>query len=251
MFQKICFVGVSALSCLLISTASADWLRFRGPNGSGISPDSSATPVNWSPTKNLKWKTKLPGPGVSSPIVVGDRVLVTCYSGYGLNRQQPGDINHLKRHLVCIDRASGDLLWERSVKAALPEDPFSGIGVPSHGYASHTPVSDGENVYVFFGKSGALAFDLQGNQLWHKSVGTESDDKRWGSSSSPILYQDLVIITASAESRALVGLNKRTGAEVWRQETDGLTDVWGTPLLVQLKDRTDLVIGVPYEFWGL
>jgi outer membrane protein assembly factor BamB len=126
------------------------------------------------------------------------------------------------------------------------------MGVPSHGYASHTPVSDGENVYVFFGKSGVLAFDLEGNQLWHKSVGTDSDNRKWGSSSSPIVHDDLVIIIASAESRALVGLNKQTGEEVWRQATDGVADVWGTPLLVEVeKDRTDLVIGVPYEFWGL
>jgi hypothetical protein len=126
------------------------------------------------------------------------------------------------------------------------------MGVPSHGYASHTPVSDGEHVYVFFGKTGVLAFDLDGNQLWKTSVGTGSDRRAWGSSSSPILYDDLVIVTASAEARALIGLNQKTGQEVWRQETDGVADVWGTPLLAKLdEDRTDLVLGVPYEFWGL
>ncbi len=209
-------------------------------------------PPNGVPTENIKWKAELPGSGVSSPIIVGDRVFVTCYSGYGLDRQNPGDINDLKRHLVCVDRKTGDILWQKSVAAVQPEDPYSGMGVPSHGYASHTPVSDGENVYVFFGKSGVLAFDLEGKQLWHKSVGTDSDNRKWGSSSSPIVHDDLVIVTASAEGRALVGLNKKTGEEVWRQETDGLADVWGTPLLVEVeKDRTDLVIGVPYEFWGL
>lgn len=243
---------VSVALCSSLSLCHADWLRFRGPNGSGISPDSAATPEKWSPTENIKWKLELPGPGVSSPIIVGDRIFVTCYSGYGLDRQNPGDINDLKRHLVCVDRETGQVLWEKSVKAVQPEDPYSGMGVPSHGYASHTPVSDGEHVYVFFGKSGVLAFDLDGNQLWHTSVGTDSDNRRWGSSSSPIVHEDLVIITASAESRALVGLNKKTGEQVWRQETDGVADVWGTPLLVEVdKNRTDLVIGVPYEFWGL
>ncbi len=252
MLRKLLFLGISVCCCLLVSDAHADWLRFRGPNGSGISEDSAATPVKWSPKENVKWKTKLPGAGVSSPIVVGDRVLVTCYSGYGLDRQNLGNINDLTRHLVCVDRVSGKIVWDKAIKAAQPEDPYSGMGVPSHGYASHTPVSDGENVYVFFGKSGAFAFDLEGNQLWHKTVGTRSDDKRWGSSSSPIVHDDLVIITASAESRALVALNKKTGEEVWRQETDGLTDVWGTPLLSKVDgERTDLVIGVPYEFWGL
>jgi hypothetical protein len=251
MSRKWLLLGVSASIILLATHCQADWPRFRGPNGSGISADSQATPAKWSPEQNIKWKVKLPGSGVSSPIVVGDRVFVTCYSGYGVDRENLGDMENLKRHLVCVDRKSGDLLWDKSVKAVLPEDPYSGMGIPSHGYASHTPVSDGENVYVFFGKSGVLAFDMQGNQLWHKSVGTESDNKRWGSSSSPILHEDLVIVTASAESRAIVGLNKKTGEEVWRQETDGLIDVWGTPLLVTVEDRTDLVIGVPYEFWGL
>ena len=252
MFNKRYLLGISATICFSMSLCHADWLRFRGPNGSGISPDSSATPTTWSPTENIKWKAELPGSGVSSPIIVGDRVFVTCYSGYGMDRQDPGDINNLKRHLVCVDRKNGDILWQKSVDAVLPEDPYSGMGVPSHGYASHTPVSDGENVYAFFGKSGVFAFDLEGNQLWQKSVGTESDSRKWGSSSSPVVHDDLVIVTASAEGRALVGLNKKTGEEVWRQETDGLADVWGTPLLVEVeKNRTDLVIGVPYEFWGL
>ena len=251
MFRYLLSLLVAA-GCLLPGTSlQADWLRFRGPNGSGISADSEPTPTQWSPDENLKWKVKLPGPGVSSPIIVGDRVYVTCYSGYGLDRQEPGDINNLKRHLVCVDRQSGEIVWDQSVKAAQPEDPFEGIGVTAHGYASHTPVSDGENIYVFFGKSGVIAFDREGNQLWQTNVGMDSDPKRWGSSSSPIVHDDLLIITASAESRALVGLNKKTGEEVWRQETEGLTDVWGTPLLVDVEGRTDLVIGVPYEFWGL
>lgn len=228
--------------------SAADWPRFRGPNGSGISADAASIPVKWSPDENIRWKTPLPGAGVSSPIVIGDRLFVTCYSGYGANF---GKIEDLKRHLVCVNRSSGKILWDRSVDAVLPEDSYSGMGIPSHGYASHTPVSDGKNVYVFFGKSGVLAYDLEGKQLWHKSVGTESDRRRWGSASSPILHDGKVIVTASAESEALVALSTQTGEEVWRQEASGLANVWGTPLMVRIDDdRTDLVLGVPYEIWG-
>ena len=228
--------------------AAGDWPRFRGLNGSGISSDSEATPVEWSPDKNVRWKAPLPGAGVSSPIVIGDRVFVTCYSGYGANF---GKIEDLKRHLICVDRSSGKVLWDKAVDAVLPEDSYSGMGIPAHGYASHTPVSDGKRVYVFFGKSGVLAFDLEGKQLWHKSVGTESDRRRWGSASSPILHEGKVIVTASAESEAIVALDSETGDEVWRQEAAGLANVWGTPLLVKIDDeRTDLVLGVPYEIWG-
>ena len=95
---------------IAVATSHADWLRFRGPNGSGISSESSPTPSKWSPTENVKWKAALPGPGVSSPIVVGDRVLVTCYSGYGVDRQDPGDIKDLKRHLICFDANTGETI---------------------------------------------------------------------------------------------------------------------------------------------
>ncbi|MCH7995365.1 MAG: PQQ-binding-like beta-propeller repeat protein, partial [Planctomycetes bacterium] len=230
----------------------ADWTRFRGPNGSGISPDKKSTPVRWSGSANLKWKTQLPGPGVSSPIIVGDRVYVTCYSGYGLDRQNPGDLKNLKRHLVCIDRQNGEILWNTKVDAVLPEDPYEGIGVTAHGYASSTPVSDGKNVYVFFGKTGALAFDKSGKKLWQTNVGKESDPRRWGSAASPILYQDLLIVPAACESEALVALDKKTGKEVWRQEATGFSSSWGTPILVEVNEnRTDLVIGVTQEIWGL
>ena len=190
------------------TTYAGDWSRFRGPNGTGISQDEKPVPTKWSPSENLKWKQGLPGPGVSSPIVVGNRVFVTCYSGYGTDRSDPGNMDELKRHLVCIDADTGKTLWDKTVDAVLSEDPYSGIGVPAHGYASHTPVSDGERVYVFFGKTSVLAFDLDGNQLWQKSVGTESDPRQWGSASSPILHNNLLIVTASAESQALVALDK-------------------------------------------
>ena len=244
------FVSISVLAASV--THGGDWPRFRGPNGTGVSPDKTATPVKWSPTENLKWKVALPGAGVSSPIVIGDRVFVTCYSGYGLNRRDPGDMKKLKRHLVCINRKTGKILWDKSVKAVLPEDTFRGMGVPEHGYASHTPVSDGKNVYVFFGKSGALAFDMQGNKIWQKSVGTGSDQRRWGSSSSPILYKNLLIVTASAENEAMVALDTKTGKQVWKQKVDGFQGLWGTPVLVKIdENRTDLVVGVPYEIWAL
>jgi outer membrane protein assembly factor BamB len=240
-------VGISA------ATVDAnDWLRFRGPNGSGVIVGDAKMPVRWSPTQNIKWKTELPGPGVSCPIVVGNKVFVRCYSGYGVERNNPGDINNLKRHLVCVDAASGNILWNKTVDAVQPEDPYTGAGVPAHGYASSTPTSDGQNVYVFFGKTGALAFDLQGNQLWQTKLGTESDPRRWGSAASPILFEDLLIVTASSESQALVALDKNTGKEVWRQEAKGLDSLWGTPTLVETKEGTqELVVGVAGEIWGL
>ncbi|QDT95773.1 outer membrane protein assembly factor BamB family protein [Gimesia aquarii] len=244
-------IAVFALLILISSNVQADWMRFRGPNGSGVSDEKQATPTKWSDQKNLMWKAALPGPGSSSPIIVGDKVFVTCWSGYGLNRNNPGDQKDLRRHLICLNRQSGKILWDKTVEPVLPEDVYTGM-FAEHGYASHTPVSDGKRVYAYFGKSGAVAFDLDGNQLWQTITGDELDPRRWGSSSSPILYKNLLIVTATAESEALVALNKKTGKEVWRQESTGFNATWGTPILVPIdEDRTDLVIGVPYEIWSL
>ena len=102
------FCSIAALS---VTFAQADWLRFRGPNGTGISSDSKPALTKWSPTENIKWKVALPGSGASSPIVVGEEAFVTCYSGYGIDRGKPGNIKDLKRHLVCVDRSSGEIAW--------------------------------------------------------------------------------------------------------------------------------------------
>jgi hypothetical protein len=239
------------MGCVAAVSFAGDWTRFRGPNGSGVSADEIAAPVTWSATKNLKWKAPLPGPGSSSPIIVGDRIYVTCWSGYGTDRgNRSGNQENLKRHLICLDRQTGKTIWDKSVKAVLPEDNYGGM-FAEHGYASHTPVSDGERIYVFFGKSGALAFDLDGNQLWQTPVGTGSDRMGWGSACSPILYKNLVIVTASAESQAMYALDKLTGKEVWKASADGFGSTWGTPVLVEVDaNRTDIVVGVPYEIWG-
>lgn len=243
-------VAVAFLFLSVNSIAHGDWLRFRGPNGSGVSKESVETPDKWTPD-TIKWKVALPGPGSSCPIVVGDKVFVTSWSGYGLDRNSdPGDQEDLQRHLVCIDKNSGDIIWDKTVKPVLPEDRFGGM-FAEHGYASHTPTSDGERVYVFFGKTGVLAFDMEGNQLWQTSVGTESGARNWGSSSSLVLHHDLVIVPATAESESIRALDKATGKEVWKAEAAGFNSTWGTPILANVDDRTDVVMAIPGEIWGL
>ncbi len=109
--------------------------------------------------------------------------------------------------------------------ASMPEDPYSRM-LGEHGYASGSPVSDGERVYVFYGKGGVLAYDMDGKELWRAAVGTESGPQRWGSGASPILFENLVIVNASEENSALVGLDKLTGKEVWKAQADGLGSTW-------------------------
>jgi outer membrane protein assembly factor BamB len=249
-FAILVMTAVFCLSDVTSVTAdSQEWLRFRGPNGTGIS-DSTA-PIEFGQDKNMKWKLDLPGRGVSSPIVVGDRVFVTCYSGYGVAGAEDATIEELKRHLVCVDRTSGEIAWTATEAATMPEDEYSGMGVPAHGYASHTPTSDGERVYAFFGKSGVFAYDLDGNRLWQKEVGKESGRMRWGSASSPILHDGILIVLASDEAETMYGFDAKTGEEVWKAEAAGFASTWGTPALAKGEKGTEVVVAVPEETWGL
>ena len=203
------------LFALGVGTAlGADWRQFRGPNGQGIS-DEKGLPVEWSASKNVIWKIKLPGAGGSSPVTVGDRIFVTCYSGYAaLDQKNPGNMEDLRRHFLCVDQRTGKILWAKEFIPVLPEHKYAGEGA-YHGYSSSTPTTDGERLYVFFGKSGVFCFDLDGKELWHASVGTKIHGS-WGSAASPILYKNFLIVNASIESGALVALDKMTGKEEWR-----------------------------------
>ncbi|MBP7049704.1 MAG: PQQ-binding-like beta-propeller repeat protein [Phycisphaerae bacterium] len=230
--------------------SAADWTGFRGPGARGVSEETGLA-VSWSETENLAWKTPLPGPGSSSPIVLGERVFVTCYSGYGLDPNRPGDPNHLKRHLLCIRATDGEVLCDTAVPAARPEDSYHGM-LREHGYASQTPVTDGQRVYVFFGKTGVLAFDLDGKQLWQTSVGTDSDQKRWGTAASPALYKNLLFVNAWDESKTLYALDTQTGREVWKKDVSKTGLSFCTPVVTTREDGgAELVVVVPSQVWGL
>ena len=214
----------------LVSSPSIDysWSRFRGPNGSGLSADARI-PTHWSDNDNLAWKVKLPGAGASSPILTEQYVFVTSYSGYGENLQNPGDMNELKRHLSCIRRSNGEIVWTRSIDSEHREDPYQGKGLPEHGYATNTPVTDGQRVFAFLGKSGVIAFDLQGQQLWQVSVGTESGNRGWGTAASLMLYENMVIVNAAEESQRLLALDQATGEVVWEAAAATLELCYSTP----------------------
>lgn len=245
------FRAVAVTFSLYIATAGYcdDWPRFRGPDGLATSGEKGL-PLTWSDTENITWKTELPGPGSSSPIVAANRVFLTCYSGYGVDRASPGDQQKLTRNLVCINLADGRILWQRSVPAVLPEDRYGGM-LADHGYASHTAVSDGKRVFVFFGKSGVLAFDLDGNPLWKTDVGSGLAMMGFGSGASLALYKNLVIVNANAESRSIIALDAATGTQVWKTDAQDYAGSWSTPVVIKAGGRDELVINMPDEIWGL
>ena len=242
MKRRMSFFLLVFCSLLAANAAADEWRQFRGPGGNGFSAERNL-PLKWSSTNNLSWKAKLPGPGASSPIVLGERVYLTCYSGYWENQQAPGDMDDLRLHLVCCSAKSGKTIFDRKLKPTLPES----RRVRDHGYAAATPVTDGRMLYVFFGKSGVYSFDLEGTQQWNTKVGSRTHG--WGCGTSPVLYRDLVIVNASVESGSLVALNKNSGKEVWR--APGMRSSWNTPNLVQTADgKTELVVSVRGRILG-
>jgi outer membrane protein assembly factor BamB len=222
------------------------WPQFRGVGGQGKSGDTGL-PTTWSAEQNIAWKTELPGAGTSSPIILGKRIYVTCYSGYNMPGGQGGSQDNLKLHLVALD-TTGKIEWTRDVAPRLPEQDRIREG---HGYASGTPAADGERVFAFFGKSGVVAFDYDGKQLWQTPVGDGLNG--WGSGTSLVLYKNLVICNACIESNALVALDAASGREVWR--SPGLDrrepSSWNTPILVRAASgRTDLVVAIQGKILG-
>ena len=226
-----------AVALLCTAVAGPDWRQFRGPDGNGVG-EAKNLPATWSSKENIVWQTQMPGPGTSSPIEVDGRIYLTCYSGYGLE-PGVGDMDKLMRHVVCVDRKSGKIIWTKDFKPALPESRYSGGNNAQHGYASATPASDGKHLYVFFGKSGLYCLDLNGKQVWHAGAGNRATG--WGSSNSPVLHKDLVIVNASIESGSLIAFDKTNGKEKWRVEN--IRSSWCTPVLVDVKGKgTELVV---------
>lgn len=234
------------ISCLVLTilcsasfVVASDWPEFLGPRGDARSSDK--VPTTWSDTENLVWKADLPGSGSSSPIVVGERVIVTCYLS------EP----NAKRQVLCFDKSTGQQNWVVDFPIEYREDNFQGY-ITEHGYASNTPVTDGENVYVFLGKGGVHSISLDGEKNWSFDVGKGSSNRQWGSASSLVLFEDSVIVNAAEESRSIISLEKNTGKEKWRQEADMLELTYGTPRLLQEPDTApELVISVPGEIWSM
>jgi len=237
-------MGLLAFVFLGSAAVASDWPQFRGPGGRGQS-DQTGLPTQWDAATNIAWKTDLPGPGASSPVTFGDKVFLTCYSGYGVEEGNAGDISQLKRHLLCLSRQDGKMLWNVVQPSTQAEGAYQGF-TALHGYASSTPAVDADAIYVFYGATGAAAYSHDGRQRWLTSCGTNTHD--WGSATSPVLYENLVIVNASVESGSLIALDKKTGQEVWRQP--GMEMSWSTPGLAKVDGGWELVVQVKRKILG-
>ena len=224
-----------------IEIGENDWLGFRGAEAMGVS-QATGVPTEWSES-DLIWKTPLPGAGSSSPIVVGDMIYLTSYSGYFVPDEPEGNLNQLKRNLIAINRGDGKIRWQKSVDAKLPEEER----IRDHGYAANSPVADAERVYAFFGKSGVVAFNHQGEEVWRADVGSKTHG--WGTAASPVLYKEMLFVNASVESESLIALDRKTGNEIWR--TSGIKESWNTPIIAKTEaGKDELVLAIHGKVLG-
>ena len=229
-------VCICAITFVVDSSVAADWPRFRGIDGNASAP-AADVPVSFSDTENLVWKTELPGNGSSSPVTFGGRIYLTTYTGYGLDPDDFGDRSDLKQHVICLDEATGKILWNTAIDTSQDEQEAT-RRVIDHGYATGTPVCDEDGVYCYFGVTGLVALNHNGDVVWTAKTG--SNTAGFGSAASPILYQNLVIMNASIESSTVFAFDNKTGKEVWRIEE--VVRSWTTPVVAKTSDGDDELV---------
>ena len=226
--------AVLSIGCVIsaVPVQSEDWTQFRGSDYGRTSEPNVAE--RWV-SEMVAWRTPLPGRGASSPVVFDNRIYLTAYTGYGIDREAPGDPGNLVRHLLCIDSEQGDIVWRKAVSAESDKNEFNTWGVGLHGYASSTAAVDETGIYIFFGETGVLAFSHAGEELWRADCGAGTH--AFGAGNSPVLYGNLVITNASVESGDMIALNKADGSEAWRQP--GVQRSWNTPVIYRALSGAD------------
>jgi outer membrane protein assembly factor BamB len=232
----------------LSQSTRGEWPQWRGPLGTGVAPEANP-PLEWSETKNIRWKTRLPGKGHSTPIVWGKRLYLTTAIPYGDPMRaslpdRPGTHDNLAltyHHefaVLAINRPDGKIVWQRTVQKQLPHE----AGHMTASLASASPVTDGERIYAFFGSRGLYVLDLDGNVLWEKHFGLMHTKHGHGEGSSPALYGETLILNWDHEEGSfIVALDKRTGAERWRKSRAEETS-WATPIVVEHGGQVQVVV---------
>ena len=244
----LCYVLPAHVCGEEVIHALSNWPQWRGPLGTGVAPNGDP-PIEFSETKNIRWKVALPGKGHSTPIIWGDSVFLTTAVPIGAPLKEPrtsgragahDNLSITHRHefiALAINRRNGQILWKKKLTDALPQEGGHYTG----SLASASPVTDGERVYVYFGMVGLFCYDFDGNLVWTKDFGGYRMDGDWGTGSSPILYDgSLYLQMDNEEDSFLVALDPETGDEQWRVQRDEVSS-WSTPMIWRNKVRTELV----------
>ncbi len=228
MFRVQCLIAVACLAAIGIFSG-ADWWQFRGPNGTCYIADAKI-PIDFTDAKGIAWKVELPGKGPSSPIVVGNKVIVTCSSGANQDQLQ----------VVCVDATSGKILWQQRFWAT-----GSCRCHPLSANAAPTPTTDGKFIYAFFSSNDLACLDLDGNLIWYRGFSFDFPKARndTGMSSSPIVARGLVVVQIESQGKSFcAAVDSKTGETRW--QVDRPADAsWSSPMLIPSSpNRPDLVL---------
>lgn len=237
-----------AAAMTLSVSAQENWPQFRGADSRGVGAGPQVLPEVWDTKKNVVWKTEIPGMGWSSPVVWGNRVFLTTVQSEGeveppkkglyFGGDRPEPSKHAHHWLVlAVDFQSGRILWRKEIHQGLPASPLH----VKNTYASETPVTDGERLYAYFGYLGLFCLNLDGELLWKKTWPARKMRNGWGTSASPVLHGDRVIIVNDNEEESFVAaFDKRTGEEIWRQKRDEPSN-FSTPFIWETDLRTEII----------
>ncbi len=260
MNQGVVSNRVLCFFCFLAIASAADWPEWRGPTHNGMA--SGDAPLKWSDSQNIKWRAAIPGRGLSSPIVWGDKVFLTTaiptttaseeeFRGSGgppsgrrrplRRRRGPPSRPQSEQEfvLLCLDRNTGEILWQRTAAKVVPHQGYR----PGQGsFASESPVTDGRHVIAYFGSRGIYCYDLDGNLAWKRELGVNMDIYHdYGEGTSPVLDGNMLLIKADHEGTSfLVALNKNTGRRIWRVSRDERTS-FSVPLVVTHENRKQII----------
>lgn len=245
-----CAAGAIVLASLMVSPADVtgqSWPQFRGPDANGVVADNPRLPDHWSASDNIDWRTPVPGLGWSSPIVANGMVVFTTVvsdgevetpeGGWygGGERNVPTDLHHWV--VYGLDLETGETRWTTEVHAGVPQSSHH----VKNTFASETPVTDGERLYVTFGNVGTYALDFAGAVLWSRDLPAARTRNGWGTAGSPVIHGGrLYLVVDTEEQSYIAALSGETGAEVWRTDRDEGTN-WSTPYIWQNEQRTEIV----------
>ncbi len=255
-------LAVLATACVsngLVPDESADqtlanWPQWRGPEWNGVAARADP-PVTWSATENLHWKLPVEGRGKGTPIVWGNRIFLL--TAIALDKKMPipdvipkGTPN-INKHpqvigtwkpqrfkILCIDRIQGKLLWSRTVCEGMPHQGHHNKG----GFASSSPVTDGQYVYAYLGSFGLYCYDFEGRQVWKRDFVPQAIEDSLGEGSSPALFGNTLVIVVDQETQSyVVAIDKRTGKDLWKQNRDE-TSNWSTPRIFSHAGRRQVAV---------
>ena len=232
------------------------WPQWRGPLGTGVAPHGKP-PVEWSEDRNIRWKTAIPGKGLSTPIIWGEHIFLTTAMPQGDPQERrakpaPGahdnvaPLSRQKFVVLAIDRRDGAILWRRTVRTEQPHESTHVTG----SWASNSAVTDGEHVFASFGSRGVYCLDMDGEPVWQVDLGDMLSRHGHGEGSSPALHGDTLIVNWDHQGESfVVALDKRTGRQRWKVARDEITS-WSTPLVVEHAGTAQVIISATNRVRG-